>query len=271
MADNTILNAGTGGDTIRTIAKTATGAKTGVTVIDVGGGADASPETPLVAGQQTKAASLSVVPASDLSSLEPAGAAITGATMPTGGLGLTGWLSAIWKTLQTGLARSWTLSSGADSVTATVANSSLAVTGTFWQATQPVSLSSLPALAAGSALVGKVGLDQTSPGSTNATYDTSYATHAPAYAPATATTSAQSLSSLAGSIPAWATMAFVTAETTAIPALRYRADGTAPTAAAGMPIPGWTAWPIQGAAALAAAQIISATGASVAISVEFRA
>lgn len=41
------------------------------------------------------------------------------------------------------------------------------VSGTFWQATQPVSLASLPALAAGSALVGKVGIDQTTPGTTN--------------------------------------------------------------------------------------------------------
>lgn len=37
-----------------------------------------------------------------------------------------------------------------------VANSSIAVTGTFWQTTQPVSLASLPSLAAGSALVGGV-------------------------------------------------------------------------------------------------------------------
>lgn len=37
-----------------------------------------------------------------------------------------------------------------------VANASIAVTGTFWQVTQPVSLASLPALAAGSALVGGV-------------------------------------------------------------------------------------------------------------------
>lgn len=44
---------------------------------------------------------------------------------------------------------------------------SVAVTGTFWQATQLVSLSALPALVAGSALVGKVGVDQTTPGTTN--------------------------------------------------------------------------------------------------------
>jgi hypothetical protein len=43
-----------------------------------------------------------------------------------------------------------------------------AVTGTFWQATQPVSIASLPALAAGTALIGKVGIDQTTPGTTNA-------------------------------------------------------------------------------------------------------
>lgn len=41
------------------------------------------------------------------------------------------------------------------------------VSGTFWQATQPVSLSALPALVAGSAIVGKVGIDQTTPGTTN--------------------------------------------------------------------------------------------------------
>lgn len=42
------------------------------------------------------------------------------------------------------------------------------VSGTFWQSTQPVSLASLPALVAGSAIVGKVGIDQTTPGTTNA-------------------------------------------------------------------------------------------------------
>ncbi len=41
------------------------------------------------------------------------------------------------------------------------------VSGTFWQATQPVSLVTLPSLAAGSAIIGKVGIDQTTPGTTN--------------------------------------------------------------------------------------------------------
>ncbi len=44
---------------------------------------------------------------------------------------------------------------------------SVAVTGTFWQATQPVSLAALPALVAGSAVVGKVGIDQNTDGTTN--------------------------------------------------------------------------------------------------------
>jgi hypothetical protein len=42
------------------------------------------------------------------------------------------------------------------------------VTGTFFQSTQPVSIASLPSLASGSAVIGKVGIDQTSPGTSNA-------------------------------------------------------------------------------------------------------
>lgn len=50
-----------------------------------------------------------------------------------------------------------------------IQNASLAVTGTFWQATQPVSLATnTPTLQAGSSIVGKVGIDQTTPGTTNA-------------------------------------------------------------------------------------------------------
>lgn len=41
------------------------------------------------------------------------------------------------------------------------------VSGTFWQATQPVSLATAPALVAGSAIIGKVGIDQTTDGTTN--------------------------------------------------------------------------------------------------------
>lgn len=49
----------------------------------------------------------------------------------------------------------------------TSAIATLPVSGTFWQATQPVSIASLPALAAGSAVIGKVSIDQTTPGTTN--------------------------------------------------------------------------------------------------------
>ena len=116
--DNTTLNSGSGGDTVRTVAKTGNSpAKTQAILLDIGGGADASPETILTAGQQTKALSVSIVPASDLTNLEPQGSAITGASLPTGGVGLTGWLSAIWSKL----------------------SGTLAVSGTFWQATQPIS------------------------------------------------------------------------------------------------------------------------------------
>jgi hypothetical protein len=41
------------------------------------------------------------------------------------------------------------------------------VTGTFWQSTQPVSIATAPALVAGSATIGKVGIDQSAPGTTN--------------------------------------------------------------------------------------------------------
>jgi len=48
-------------------------------------------------GAKAGGASTSVVVASDLANLEPGGAAITGQAMPAGGVGLTGWMSAIYK------------------------------------------------------------------------------------------------------------------------------------------------------------------------------
>ncbi len=41
------------------------------------------------------------------------------------------------------------------------------VSGTFWQVTQPVSIATAPVLVAGSSIIGKVGIDQTTPGTTN--------------------------------------------------------------------------------------------------------
>lgn len=44
---------------------------------------------------------------------------------------------------------------------------SLTVDGAFYQVTQPVSIATAPVLVAGTALIGKVGIDQTTPGTTN--------------------------------------------------------------------------------------------------------
>jgi len=53
-------------------------------------------KTPVI-GSQPKAASRSVTPALDLANIEPAGAPITGTSMPAGGTGITGWLSSIYQ------------------------------------------------------------------------------------------------------------------------------------------------------------------------------
>jgi hypothetical protein len=60
-------------------------------------GAVGTAQVPASLGQKAMAQSLAVTLASDQGNLEPGGSAITGASMPTGGVGLTGWLSAIYK------------------------------------------------------------------------------------------------------------------------------------------------------------------------------
>lgn len=60
-----------------------------------------------------------------------------GIAPPSGGAGIRGWLSGIYGKL----------------------SSPLSVTGSFWQATQPVSLAALPSLPAGANLIGAVNLD----------------------------------------------------------------------------------------------------------------
>ena len=89
MADNTVLPIGVGGDTVRTIAKTANSpAKTQVLVVDIGGGLDASSETPLVAGQAAMAASLPVAIANNQSAV-PVSGTVT-ANAGTGNFNVTG-------------------------------------------------------------------------------------------------------------------------------------------------------------------------------------
>jgi len=105
----------------------------------------------------------------------------------------------------------------------------------------------------------------------NGNYDESYSTIVPTYAAISVATTAQTLAQMGATPPAGATLAFVvpTASGSGV-TVRYRCDGTAPTASVGMPIQAGQAWPIQGAAALAACQFISATGSAVTADVEFR-
>lgn len=108
-----------------------------------------------------------------------------------------------------------------------------------------------------------------------AVYDKSNATIAAQYCQITVTTTAASLSSLlsgasCAAIPATALSAYLTPEASAQIAIRYRADGTAPTAAVGQPIAGYQSWPMASLLTLNAALLISATGASVTVDVEIR-
>jgi hypothetical protein len=106
-------------------------------------------------------------------------------------------------------------------------------------------------------------------------YDKSYATKAPTYCQIVVTATATALSNLlaaAGcSAPAsTAYLAYLTPELAASGVVvRYRADGNAPTASVGQPIGGFQAWPIP-SAAFSPLSLISATGASIIVSVEYR-
>jgi hypothetical protein len=64
MADNTILNPGAQGDTIRTLQRVSGGVKTEAVALDLGG-PEPNLEKFITAGQQTMANSVPVVPASD--------------------------------------------------------------------------------------------------------------------------------------------------------------------------------------------------------------
>lgn len=61
-----------------------------------------SGQLPASLGPKPAAASLSMGLASDLANIEPGAAPITGITMPAGGTGLTGWLSAIYRSCSEG-------------------------------------------------------------------------------------------------------------------------------------------------------------------------
>lgn len=176
MADNSIQ---TGADTIATDDVTTLngGASSGIKVQRVKNGFGSD-------GTYVDVDAANPLPVTAASLPLPTGAAQDGTdittptAMPVGGVGIRGWLSAIWTKL----------------------NASLAVTGTFWQATQPVSIATntpdvtdrsgrllgtiantsfavtnagtfavqaAATLQAGTAIAGKFGIDQTTPGTTN--------------------------------------------------------------------------------------------------------
>lgn len=86
MPDNTVLNAGSGGDTIRDVAKNSI--KTPVCILDIGG---AGAESLLAAGQAAKANSLPVTLASDQGALAVSGTvAVSGLPALPAGANLVG-------------------------------------------------------------------------------------------------------------------------------------------------------------------------------------
>lgn len=172
MANNVQITAGSG-TTIETIDE---GGGVERQVIVLGSIGDASGETQLSGGQKTSANSIPVVLASDQSAVpvsgtfwqttQPVSGTVTanagtnlntsalalesggnlatvasaqgasgsGITQPTGGSGILGWLSGIYKAITSTLTVSGTVA-----VSGTVP-----VSGTFYQATQPISATSLP-------------------------------------------------------------------------------------------------------------------------------
>jgi hypothetical protein len=99
------------------------------------------PSTPVTGTfwQATQPVSIASMPSTPVTgtffqSVQPVsadGTKTTASVMPAGGVGFLGWLSAIVEKL-------------AGTLNVSVQNASLAVTGTFWQATQPVSIASMP-------------------------------------------------------------------------------------------------------------------------------
>jgi hypothetical protein len=116
------LNVGTGGSVVRTLTKSAQ--ETGVAVIDWGGAGAESLGLPDFATQTTLAALSGKVTACNTG-------AVTVVALPS-------------------------LPAGANAIGSVSVTGAVAVTGTFYQATQPVSLAALPVLASGTNTIGAV-------------------------------------------------------------------------------------------------------------------
>jgi hypothetical protein len=102
-------------------------------------------------GSKASSASIPVVIASDQGAV-PASQNGTWTVQPGNTANTTPWLV-------TGSGTAGTPASGVLTVQGITNGTAIPVSGTFWQSTQPVSLASLPALAAGSASIGTVGLN----------------------------------------------------------------------------------------------------------------
>lgn len=96
MSDNTLLNVGVGGDTVRDLARQGGGVKTQVVQLDIGG-ASSNAEVLITAGQQQMAASVPVVLASNHTPLQTVAAPAYSAWAQSAALtaGATGTLTSI--------------------------------------------------------------------------------------------------------------------------------------------------------------------------------
>ncbi len=112
-------------------------------------------QAPMAASAPVVIAGDQIVPVSAAALPLPAGAAAdgsdgTGITPPAGGAGIRGWLSGIYGRLSNPLPVTGTFWQAIQPVSGTVTanvSGTVPVSGTFWQASQPVSIASMPATA----------------------------------------------------------------------------------------------------------------------------
>ena len=158
MTDNTTLPPGGGGDTIRAIAKTATGAKVQAVALDIGGGLDSSVEAILTMGQATAAHSVPVVLASDQSAVPFAisGTLPAFAATPTFNIGTAPALTI--NALPAGTNAIGSITNASFGISGTLP--AFAATPTFNIGTAPsLTIGTLPSLPAGANVIGAVNLD----------------------------------------------------------------------------------------------------------------
>lgn len=138
--------------------KDATGATQAIPFPNANGQASMATSAPVViAGDQ-------IVPVSASAWPLPVGAAADGCdgagiVGPAGGIGIRGWLSGIYSRLGSPLSVTGTFWQAVQPISGTVTanvSGTIPVSGNFWQTNQPVSLASLPALPAGLNSIGAI-------------------------------------------------------------------------------------------------------------------